>query len=128
MKRHRPARDERAIRIAMISTVICSQIKPPTPRRMTSNRSPQGAGIASPTPSMARVHTKRMLYQVGPVVERRADQHPRDERSSDPKAVHLCMVLQPGVSGSWREFLHETFSLKRIPTIDADTPIDLADA
>jgi hypothetical protein len=42
--------------------------------------------------------------------------------------VHLCMVLQPGVSGSWREFLHETFSLKRIPAIDADTPLDLADA
>ena len=84
-----------------------------------------GLAPVSPTPSMARVHTKRMLYQVGPVVERRPA---REERSSDPKAVHLCMVLQPGVSGSGREFLHETFSLKRLPAIDADTPLDLADA
>jgi len=37
-------------------------------------------------------------------------------------------VLQPGVSGRSREFLHGTFSLKRIPAIDADTPIDPADA
>jgi len=87
-------------------------------------RTRTGAGIADALDGTG-CNTKRMLYQVGPVVERRPA---REERSSDPKAVHLCMVLQPGVSGSWREFLHETFSLKRIPTIDADTPIDLADA
>ena len=42
-------------------------------------------------------HSKCLLYQVGPIVERRADQHPREERGGDPKTVHFGVVLQAGI-------------------------------